>query len=172
MTALRKPKPTRKHVYGTVRLLVDPRTGEQVKAFVVESFVDRRLLNERKLKVGADVRLLIQQPRNVGFHRKLHALAGFLREHIEGFDDCKDDHDAIKRLQRESGVCCEVQEMDLGPLGKAQIKVAESLAFDEMPEERFDQLFNGLLDWARVTYRPELSQDDFLAMMEFAERAG
>lgn len=169
MTAARKAKPTRKFVYATVRALVDPRTGESVKAFVAEHVIDRRLLNERKLKVGADVRLEIKAPRNIGFHRKLHSLAGFLREHVDGFEACKDDHDAIKQLQRESGVCCETQEIDLGPLGKVLAKMPESLRFDEMPPERFEICFNGLLDWARDTYRPELAEAEFVALMDYAE---
>lgn len=168
MTA-KKAKPAAKPVHATVRRLVDPTTGESVKAFVVEHLIDRRLLNDRKLRVGDEVRLEIKKRRNVGFFRKIHSLAGFLREHIDGFEDCPSDHDAIKRLQRESGVCCEVQEIDLGTLGKVQVKVAESLCFDDMPEERFNVLYDGLLNYAITKYRPEMSRDQFESLMNFAE---
>ena len=85
----------------------------------------------------------MKQPRNVAFHRLAHALGNLLRDNVEAMQGLT-GHDALKRVQRESGVCCERIEIDLGPLGKVTVMQARSLAFDEMDEDEFRVFFDGI----------------------------
>ena len=92
------------------------------------------MLRERGFNVGREVRAELKQPRNVAFHRLAHALGNLLRDNVEAMQGLT-GHDALKRVQRESGVCCERIEVDLGPLGKVPVMQARSLAFDDMADD-------------------------------------
>ena len=136
----RKARP----IYLTVQRLVDPRTGEEIGALVPAHPIDQRLLRERRFTVDREVRAELKQPRNVAFHRLAHALGHLLVDNVEAFRDLG-AHEALKRVQRDAGVCCEPFEIDLGPaLGKVQAMQARSLAFDEMDESEFRAFFDGI----------------------------
>lgn len=159
-TALAKAKArrARRPIYATVMRLVDPDTGESIGAYVPAHPIDRELAKERKDPVGALVRLEVKRPRNIKFHRLVHAIGNMLVENVDGFEHLN-SHDAIKRVQRESGICCEEMEIDIPNVGKLMVKVPESLSFDEMDADRFGQLFNGITDHIDRTYAPSLTVD-------------
>ena len=140
---MRKSKRATRPVYLLVRKLIDPATGEEVGALVPANQIDGRLLRERGFSVGREVRAELKQPRNVAFHRLAHALGNLLRDNVEAMQGLT-GHDALKRVQRESGVCCERIEIDLGPLGKVTVMQARSLAFEEMTEDEFRVFFDGI----------------------------
>lgn len=139
----RAAKRARRPVYLVVRKLMDPDTGEVIGALVPAHPIDQRLLKERKFHVNREVRAELKQPRNAAFHRLAHAVGHLLVDNVEAFRDL-DAHAALKRVQTESGVCCEPLEIDLGPLGKVQVKQARSLAFDELEEDEFRTFFDGI----------------------------
>lgn len=143
----RKARP----IYLTVQRLVDPRTGEEIGALVPAHPIDLRLLRERKFHVDREVRAELKQPRNVAFHRLAHALGHLLVDNVEAFRDLG-AHEALKRVQRDAGVCCEPFEIDLGPLGKVQAMQARSLAFDEMDESEFRAFFDGITAYISEHY--------------------
>lgn len=138
-------KRARRPVYLVVRRLVDPATGEVVGALVPAHPIDQRLLKERRFNVGREIRAELKQSRNPAFHRLVHAVGALLVDHVDGFDTMT-SHDAIKRVQREAGVHCDQLEIDLGPAGKALVSQPRSIAFDEMDEGEFSELFRGLTD--------------------------
>lgn len=144
-------KRARRPIYLTVQRLVDPRTGEEIGALVPAHPIDQRLLRERRFAVDREVRAELKQPRNVAFHRLAHALGHLLVDNVEAFRDLS-AHEALKRVQRESGVCCEPFEIDLGPLGKVQAMQARSLAFDEMAEDEFRGFFEGITGYIAGHY--------------------
>jgi len=154
----RAAKRARRPTYWTPRKLVDPDTGEEVGALVPAHPIDRRLARERKLREGVEYRIEIKKARNAKFHRLAHAIGALLVEHVDGFEGL-DAHDAIKRVQRESGVCCEEVEIDIPGMGKLLAKQAESIAFDEMTPERFEQFFEGITKYIDKTYAPNLLED-------------
>lgn len=137
-SAKRASKP-RRPVYLTVRRLVDPRTGEEIGALVPRFSCDRRALRDRGMRDGVEVRAELRKPRNVAFHRLAHAVGTLCVDQLPEFSDC-DAHEAVKRLQRETGVCCETMEIDLGSLGRVPVSVPRSLSFDEMDEADFARL--------------------------------
>ncbi len=152
-------------IYLTPQRLVNPETGEVVKALVPCSAIDRRLLNEKRLRVGDEVRADLKNRRNVKFHRLVHALGIMLVEHIEAFHglNC---HDAIKRVQRESGICCEQQDIDVPGVGKLVVNVAQSIAFDCMDEGEFQYLWEGICRHVAEKYWPDLTEE------QIADQAG
>lgn len=161
-----KPKrPKLQPVYLQARKLVDPETGEVVGALVAASPWDARRL--RDMKLGAEpVRAELRKPRNVKFHRLVHALGQLLADHWPAYAGLP-AHEALKRAQVDSGAACDLQAIDLGPLGKVQVKVARSLAFDSMSETEFGELFAGLTRWIDenvVAHCPEEARGEYWLM--------
>lgn len=157
MSAVAKKKPA-KPVYMTWERLVRPDTGESVMAITGRYKGDRESLKARGYRPGDEVRVEIKRPRNPKFHRLAHALGGLAVDQIEGFE-ALDHHGALKRLQSESGVCCVEEVFDLPGFGTITRKVPESIAFDEMPEERFIELWTGVCRHIVAKYWPTLTED-------------
>lgn len=157
-------------VYFAVRRLVDPATGEEVGALVPRHRIDQRLMRERNYRVGDELRADLKKPRNAKFHRLVHALGGLVADQIEAFQGmgC---HDAIKRLQRETGICCEVQTIDLPGIGKLDVSVAQSLAFDEMEEGDFYRLWQGICRHLCERYWPGMTEDQIGQMVDLMPEA-
>jgi hypothetical protein len=153
-----KPKrPKIQPVYLVGRKLIDPDTGEVVGALVAASPLDAKRL--REMKLGADqIRAELKKPRNVKFHRLMHALGDLIAEHAPGFEGIS-AHDSIKRLQTQTGALCEIQELDLGQLGKVHVKVPRSIAFDSMTETEFGELFAKVCNWIDTNIAPSLTID-------------
>lgn len=142
-----KAKRARRPIYLVVRRLVDPATGEEVGALVPSHPIDQRLLKERKFHVNREVRAELKQPRNPKFNRLAHAVGHLLVDNVEKFRG-KDSHDVIKIIQADSGVCCDVEKLiiDLGTFGRHEVdrNIPRSIAFDEMEEDEFSGLFEGI----------------------------
>jgi hypothetical protein len=147
-------------VYLHLRKMVNPDTGEMCYAFVCADATARMICQDRKYKTGT-YRAELKQPRNARFLRLVHALGRRCSEHIDGFPS--DAHDAIKRLQLESGAECDLEAitLDLGPvIGKHQVQVKKprSIAFDTMTEDRFVALFRDMCRHLCHTYWPHLTE--------------
>jgi hypothetical protein len=138
-----KAKRQRRPIYFRVEKLMRPETGELVGALVPRFRCDQREMRDRKYSTGSEVRAELKKPRNPKFHRLGHALGELAVEHIEGFAGTS-AHDAVKRLQRECGVCCETMVLDLGTLGHVPVSVPRSISFDEMDEADFNALVHAI----------------------------
>lgn len=113
--------------------------------------VDARLHRERKFHTGRSVRAELKQPRVEWQHRLIHKIGHLVEDNIEGWEQL-DAHDAVKRLQRESGTCCEEIEIDVPGVVRLMVKQAESLSFDEMEQDRFQLLFDGITEHIERRY--------------------
>jgi hypothetical protein len=153
-----KAKRARRPVYLMVAKLVDPRTGEEVGALIPANDIDRRLMKERRFAVGKEIRAELKQPRNPAFHRLAHAIGNLLVDNVEKFQG-KRGHDALKEVQRESGVCCDTIELDLGALGIVPVKQPRSIAFDEMEEDEFRVFFDGITAYIAEHYTSVMLDD-------------
>jgi len=163
-----RAKRSRRPIYMIVRRLVDPETGERIGALVPAHPIDRRLMKERKFAVDREVRAELKQPRNVKFHRLAHAVGNLLVENVEKFRDMS-GHDALKEVQRESGVCCDRIDLNLGALGVVQVNQARSLAFDELDEDEFGSFFRGVVGFIDENYHSVMTADvwgEYLLMTE------
>lgn len=170
MGEAKKRKPKSRPVYFQVRRLVDPATGEEVGALVPRHRVDQRLMRDRGYSVGTELRAELKKPRNARFHRLVHSLGGLVADQIEAFHGmgC---HDAIKRLQRETGICCEVQTIELPGFGKLDVSIAQSLAFDEMEEGDFYQLWKGICRHICERYWPGMTEEQIVQMVDLMPEA-
>lgn len=162
-----RAKRARRPIYGVIEKVAVLETGEERLAIVAAHPIDRKLMAERGYRRGDEVRLEIKKARNVRFHRLAHAVGNLLVDHVEKFRHMT-GHDALKAVQRESGVCCEQQTVDMGTLrlgelevhiGERPVTVARSIAFDEMPEEEFHEFFSGITDYIDQHYASVLTDE-------------
>lgn len=163
--APKKGRRPRKPIYMEVRRLVDPSTGELIGCLVPRYSCDKRIMRDRKLSVGTEVRAELRKPRNVAFHRLAHAIGALVVDQLPEFESC-DAHEAVKRLQRETGICCETMEIDLGPLGKAPVMVPQSLAFDEMDEADFQRLVQAIFRLLASKYWKGMSEEAIAELVD------
>jgi hypothetical protein len=154
-----------------VERLVRPDTGELVGALVPRYGCDRRAMRERGYTVGSEVRAELKKRRNVKFHRLAHAIGAMCVDQLDTFAGL-DAHAAIKRLQRETGVCCEEMALDLGPLGTVAVKMPRSMAFDEMGEDEFSQLVEAIYKHLAATYWPSMTPEAIAGMADMYEGQG
>ena len=172
------------------------RSGVRCAVLVARFATDRRLLKERGYRVGDELRAELSKPRILGQHRKAHLIGQLCVEQLEGFER-EDSHSAIKRLQRESGICCELQTIDASPVVEAilaaaqtllgaavtkmlravlpeiktiEVSVPQSLAFDRMEQGAFEQFYRGLCGYVCAEYWPHLTADEVAAMAELMDR--
>lgn len=173
-----RAKRARRPIYLIVRRLMDPDTGELIGALVAANEIDGRLLRERKFYVGREIRAELKQPRNVPFHKLAHVIGHLLVDNVEEFQG-KGAHDALKAVQLASNTACDIIEMDATPVISAildacesllgqgarkvlagvlpeiktiPVKVARSLAFDEMAEDEFGDFFHGVTEYIGLHY--------------------
>lgn len=167
-----KAKRARRPIYLVVARLVDPATGVEVGCLVPANMIDQRLLRERRFNVGKEIRAELKQSRNPGFHRLAHAIGNLLVDNVDEFHG-KGGHDALKKVQADSGVCCDVERLviDLGTFGRHEVdrNIPRSLAFDEMPEDEFRQFFDGVTQWIGDHYSQVMLdevRDEFWLMVQ------
>lgn len=157
-----KAKRARRPVYGTWTRVVIPETGEERLAWVAAHPIDSRLLRERGWKRGVECRAEFKRSRNVKFHRLGHAIGNLLVENVEAFRDM-DGHDALKKVQADSGVCCDVEKLviDLGTFGRHEVdrNIPRSLAFDELEEDEFAVFFNGICRFIDENYASVMTDE-------------
>lgn len=160
-----KAKRKRQPVYFVVRRLVDPATGEEVGALVPQHEVDRQLMRERSYITGSALRAQLSKARNVKFHRLAHQLGVLIAENIDGYDGLG-GHEALKRMQAESGVACDETRTPVHGLGVLVSRRAQSLAFDEMDEGEFGRFFDGICRHIVAVHWPHMDPEAILEMTE------
>lgn len=153
-------------VYLVLRKMVDPATGKERAAFVAASDADAALLGERGFKLNARVRADLKQPRNERFNRLVHGLGRVLVANIDRFAGMQ-AHAAIKALQAESGVYCDREEFDIPGLGRLSRLIPQSLAFDSMGEESFQDFWHQCCAYLVATDWPTLTEERLTEMAEF-----
>jgi len=160
-----KPRP-RKPVYFRVRRVIDAETGEQIGALVPLTKWDARAMRDRKMHINVELRAELKQRRNVKFHRLSHALGALVVDQHEAFAGLS-AHDALKRLQAESGAACETVAYDLpNGLGTLTRSEPRSLAFDEMDEGEFQQVMQTIVAHIRAKYWPDMTEETIAEMVE------
>lgn len=168
-----KAKRARRPIYLVVRRLMDEQ-GNVIGCLVPATDTDQRLLRERKFNVGREIRAELKQSRNPAFHRLVHALGHLLVDNVDGFETLT-SHDAIKRVQREAGVFCDQTEIDLGTFGTVSVSQPRSIAFDEMEEGEFGELFRAITDYVDRHYLAGLTDEikaEYLLMAGDQRRNG
>ena len=164
-----RPKKThRRYVYMKWRVLVDPSTGEEIRALVACSATDRGILSSRKFRPDGRVRAEIKNPRHEGFHRLVHQFGTFLVQHVASYSQFiaingkPDSHAAVKECQARSGAGCErvTYDMDVPGMGMMQVSRMEprSISFDEMDEDEFQAAFRQMMEHVAENDYPDLNE--------------
>lgn len=193
MKTKRKPKP-RRTLHFTVRraLLIDHRTGEverePVGVLAPRDGLQRRWMRERKYHVGDELKADVRKDRGYQQLKVAHGLALMCIEQLDRFAEFgKDAHGALKALQRESGLACEVRQIHarpvvdallaaaaqiteadtlrtlrevLGGIDKIDVTEARSMAYYELDAGEFNELFVGLCNHVLRTYWPDLDEEE------------
>lgn len=159
-----RPKPL--PVYLTLRKMIDPATGRERAAWVAASDSDALLMQERGFKLNTRVRADLRQPRNALFNRLVHGLGRVLTQNLERFAGLQ-SHAAIKRLQMESGVYCDEERAELVGIGELIIKRPQSLSFDSMSEEVFQDFWQQCCAYLVATDWPTLTEERLTQMADF-----
>lgn len=152
-------------LYLQARRLIDPRSGEEINAWVARTDIDYAMMRSRGYKTGDVVRAEFRKPRSTGQHYRAHALGQLVAKHIEGFEGW-DAHDVLKELQRDSGVCCDIHNLEVPGEGVLRLTKAQSLNYDEMDEVEFQEFFRGICRHICVKYWPNCNQGQIEAMIQ------
>jgi len=158
-------KKARQPLYLRTVRLVDPATGQQVSALVPAGAADAEAIRERGVTIGQMLRADLTKPRNPEFHRLAHALGDLVRKNIDGFSDTT-AHGAIKRLQEQSGIGCDVTRTDIPGLGVLVSKQPKSIAFDSMDQGEFYELVRSLCRFIAERYWPQCTAEEVEAMVD------
>ena len=124
------------------------------------------MLQSLSLKVGDDVMVDVKKPRNPQFFRLAHALGQMVIDNVEGFENCTNYHDALKRLQREAKIECDISTVELGKNAVAEIVTPRSMSFESMGEDRFREVYQGMCNHVAQNYWPEMTPEKIEQMAE------
>jgi len=127
----------------------------------------KQKLRDQGFGLGEIVHARIDRPRNPAFMRKAHALGRLCRENIEGFEPLT-DHEALKRLQYEAGISCEMMSAKIPGAGMVEIRVPKSINFADMDDAEFADLYQGIVKHLATQYWPTLDAKEVEGMAEFA----
>jgi len=128
----------------------------------------KEALREKGLGMGELVHASIERPRNPRFMRKAHALGKLCRENIEGFESLT-DHQALKRLQYEAGVSCDVMTAKIPGAGMVEIRMPKSINFSDMDEDEFADLYNGIVQHLAAHYWPDMEPAEIERIAEIID---
>lgn len=116
-----------------------------------------------KFKLGETVKADIKRSRNPGFHRFVHALGKLAVEQVPGFENLN-AHEAVKRLQLESGAGCDTLVIELDGM-VVPYRVAKSLSFDTMDEIEFQHVAKACAKRLATRYLQD-SEDEIAAIVD------
>ena len=125
----------------------------------------REALRARGFKVGDVLLADLAKPRNAGFHRLAHAIGRLVTENVQDFAG-QDAHAALKRLQAESGLACDVQSLNLPGFGQCMVTIPRSISFDAMDEGEFRQLVQGLCRFIAQKYWASCTPEEIERMAQ------
>lgn len=163
-------------------------------ALIPADLMSLAALRRKKLKTDSVVLVDVHQLRNPRFNRLVHKLGQLCVTNLDAFSHL-DAHGAIKKVQMEADICCEqygvsanhlwtmVSDWIVGEVGELvrpalvligqmirgktiPARVPQSIAFSEMPEDEFHQLYTRMCDHIAATYWPDLDAEKVAALAE------
>lgn len=156
-----KPAP----LYLVVRQLIDPVTGNKIGAFVPSSDADQHFLRERGYRVSDRVRAVLTKPRNERFNRLVHGMGYLIVENIEGYEGLR-SHDAIKKLQIEARIHCDVESMTFEGM-LLQRFIPRSISYDSMDEHTFQKFWEDCCRYLIEKHWHNFDEEQLTEMIEF-----
>lgn len=139
-------------VYLRVRNLVDPDTGELVRAFVAAHVTDKRVCKERKYRNGDELRAELKKPRNPKFHRLVMGALQLVLDNQEGLH-------TIDQLLTIVKIKLGRVETTIDPSSGKVFYIPESISFDALDESGFHEFWSDLCRLICRDYLPSLRPD-------------
>jgi hypothetical protein len=125
-------------------------------------------MRARGYRVSDELTAELWKARNPSLHRRAHRLGQLCVDNIEAFDGMN-AHEALKKLQREGNIECDVTLVVLANGIEAEARVARSLAYEEMEDGAFRELYLRFCNWISQKYWPELDCYQIEEMAELME---
>ena len=122
-------------------------------------------LREKGYKVGDVLAAELVKPRSPGFWRLAHRIGTLCVESIEAFHGLN-AHQAIKKIQADAGLECDVTHTDIPGLGVLVSKQPRSLSFESMEQGQFYEFTRAACRHIAETYWPHLSAEQVQEMAE------
>ena len=122
-------------------------------------------LREKGYHVGDILAAELIKPRHPGFWRLAHRIGTLCVQNIDAFNALS-PHQAIKKLQFDIGLWCDITETEIPGLGVLVSRQPRSLAFESLDQGEFYELMKGLCGHIAATYWPHLTAD---AVQEMAD---
>ena len=122
-------------------------------------------LRERGYRVGDVLAAELVKPRSPGFWRLAHRIGTLCVESIEAFHGLN-AHQAIKKIQADAGLECDVTHTDIPGLGVLVSKQPRSLSFESMEQGQFYEFTRAVCRHIASTYWPHLTAE---AVQEMAD---
>ena len=122
-------------------------------------------LREKGYRVGDVLAAELAKPRSPGFWRLAHRIGTLCVQNIEAFSGLS-PHQAIKKMQFDTGLWCDITETEIPGLGVLVSKRPRSLAFESLDQGEFYELMKGLCRHIAETYWPHMTPE---AVQEMAE---
>ena len=129
-----------------------------------DGYVARRMV-ERGYKPGQVVMVEITKTRLPWYNRYAHKIGQLCVRNLEGFQNY-DAHEALKRLQWESGAHCQEIGAMVPGVGMVPIRIPQSLAMGECSQEQYEKAMLIISRWVSEKYWPDMSPEQVQAMAE------
>ena len=122
-------------------------------------------LRERGYRVGDVLAAELVKPRSPGFWRLAHRIGTLCVESIEAFHGLN-AHQAIKKIQADAGLECDVTHTDIPGLGVLVSKQPRSLSFESMEQGQFYEFTRAACRHIASTYWPHLTAEQVQEMAD------
>lgn len=123
------------------------------------------LLRDRGYHVGDLLAAELTKPRNPKFNRLVHRIGQLVVANIESFSGL-DAHKAIKRLQLESGACCDEIAILLDGYGMVVQRAPRSLSFESIDEAEYHAAAKTICRHIAAKYWTGISPEQIEEMAE------
>jgi len=121
--------------------------------------ISRQVCRRRKFRVGDILAADLRKPRSLVQWGRAHRLGQLLLENTDDFIGM-DAHRVLKRLQVETGIGCDEMPIKAPGLGMVIYRIPRTMAFDQMEEGEFQEIYGGFCQHIIATYWPALTEDE------------
>lgn len=126
--------------------------------FAPADAASRKLCKDRGMRVGRCYIVYAYEPRDERQWARAHQIGTFLVRNVEAFHGMS-SHKALKKVQKDSGIACDTQVLDLGPLGKHEIRTPRTLAFGFMDNTEWTEIWRQMCEYIGRTYLGMIAAD-------------
>lgn len=123
-------------------------------------------LREKKYKVGDVLSAQLSKLRKQGMHKNAHKIGALMMQSHDDFRYYSNAHDALKRLQIESGAACEEIKIK-NRSGEWELhRYPLSLSFDSLGEAEFAEAVRVICRYIVDVYWPDMDPEEIDLMAE------